>query len=88
MAEVYVVYRIMPDGPDRDLSELKKNIESVLPSDARINAWEEEPIAFGLVALKVAIFIPEKEGYSDMIEEKLRSVPGVESIELIYFSRA
>ncbi|MEB3765801.1 MAG: elongation factor 1-beta, partial [Desulfurococcales archaeon] len=43
----------------------------------------EEPIAFGLKALKIIIAIPEEtEGGTEKLEEFLKQVEGVEEVEI------
>ena len=81
MGEVIMVYRIMPN-PEK-LDSVKRGLERLRP--VRI---EEEPIAFGLVALNVTIRMPDEGGIQDEIEERIRNIDGVDSMELITFTRA
>lgn len=87
-AEVALVYRVLPDSADVDLAKLKEEIARRLQPKYKVDKFEEEPIGFGITALKVYIRHPESDEYtSDEVEEILRSIKGVGNIELEYFSR-
>ena len=81
MGEVICVYKVMPDSPE-SLEPVKKALEEMKP--ARL---EEEPLAFGIVALKVTIIIPDGSGVLDETEEKLSKIPNVSSVENILTTR-
>jgi elongation factor 1-beta len=80
MGDVAIILKIMPESPDIDLEELKQMIRSRVPETQDI---AEDPIGFGLSALKVAVVVPDSEGATDVIEETLRSLDGVSSAEII-----
>lgn len=82
MGEVICVYRIMPEGPD-DFERVKKALEDMEP-----NRLEEEPVAFGLVALNFTKIIPDDSGGLEELENKLNSIEGVGSVENTMTSRA
>ncbi len=82
MGEVICVYRIMPGSPD-DSEGVKKALEALKP-----NRLEEEPVAFGLVALKFTKIIPDGPGNLETLEKKLSDIEGVGSVENIRTSRA
>ncbi|MGC8583643.1 MAG: elongation factor 1-beta [Thermoproteus sp.] len=87
-AEVALIYRVLPDSADVDLAKLKQEITKKLEPKYKVDRIEEEPIGFGITALKVYVRHPESDEYtSDEVEELLRSVQGVGNIELEYFSR-
>ncbi len=76
-------YKIMPESPEIDLEEIKKNAQKVVEEFGGKNKeYSIEPIAFGLKALVVFFFYPdnlETEG----LEEKFSSIPNVASAKLI-----
>ncbi len=82
MGKVILVMRVLPDGPD-NVQKVKKGLEALKP--ARL---EEEAIAFGMVAFKLTIMIPDAGGEQDRIENKVSSIPGVSSVEVMQASRA
>ena len=82
MGDVICVYRIMPGSPE-DFEGVKKALEAMEP-----NRLEEEPVAFGLVALKFTKIIPDGPGNLEALEKKLSDIEGVGSVENIRTSRA
>ena len=77
------VYKIMPAEPTVDLSK----VESGLREKVNVKKVEKEPLAFGLMMLKVTIFMMDAEGESDRIEELIRSVEGVGEVEVLEVTR-
>lgn len=82
MGEVICVFRIMPKSPER-FEEIKKALEELKPE-----RLEEEPIAFGLKALKFTKVIPDESGTQDELENKLESIDGIQSVETLTVSRS
>jgi elongation factor 1-beta len=83
MGDAAVRMKVMPESTDIDLGKLAEEIKKVVPSFARMHAIEEMPIAFGLKALIVVTIMDDKGGHSpDEIEEAVRKLAGVESVEV------
>jgi elongation factor 1-beta len=83
MGDAAVRMKVMPVSMDVDLKLLAEEIKKVVPSFARLHAIQEMPIAFGLKALIVVTIMDDKGGRSpDEIEDAVRKVPGVESVEV------
>ncbi len=83
MARVAVILKVLPNDVSLDLGELLERIKKALPSEYEVMSSGEEPIAFGLKALKMVIAIPEEtEGGTEKLEEILRGVDGVEEVEV------
>jgi elongation factor 1-beta len=80
MGSVAVIARVMPDSPEVDLDQLKKALKEKLPG---IQEIREEPIGFGLKALKLVAIINDAGGETDAIEKSLSEVAGVERAEII-----
>ena len=77
MGDVAVSIRIMPASLEVDLEKIKQTISSkVKVQDSKI-----EPLAFGLKQLKILIITPDQGG-TDRLEEELRGIEGVESVEV------
>ena len=83
MGEVLTTIKLMPESPDVDLEQMKTDIQNAIGEDAEIHKIEEEPIAFGLVALIVLFIVDDGEGGTDAIEEKLANIPNVNSMEIM-----
>lgn len=80
MGSVAVIVRVMPESPDINFEDLKLALKKKLPG---IQDIQEEPIGFGLKALKLAAVINDAGGQTDAIEQNLSAVPGVERAEII-----
>ncbi len=77
MGKVVVVMRVMPEDPDK-FEAMKARVKETVKAEK----IEEEPIAFGLKALKVTVVTSDEEG-SGPIEEKIRSIPGVSDVQVV-----
>ncbi len=82
MGEVLATIKVMPDSPERDLEQLKADIKAVIPEDAELHEIQEEPIAFGLVALNTQVIVDDGEGGTESTEAALQNVEGIESIQV------
>ncbi|MEM1550568.1 MAG: elongation factor 1-beta [Candidatus Bathyarchaeia archaeon] len=88
MARVVVSLKIFPADIEVNLDSLKKKIEEALPSYAYVYGFDEEPIAFGLVALIAHIVLPEDHaGGLDEIEGRIREISDVSDIQAIMVRR-
>jgi elongation factor 1-beta len=83
LGEVGLQYRILPEGLEIDLDVLLASIKKALPLGAILRASEQKPVAYGLKALHVLIVMDDKKGGSEIVEETLGKVPGVQSVEMI-----
>lgn len=84
MGDVGIIYQVMPEDTDVDLTELKSRIESTAKDPIRLNQIEEKPIAFGLKALHVQVIIDDKKGGADEFEQALGALTGVASVEVVH----
>ena len=88
MAIVALKIKVMPNGLDTDLDEIKAKAEkALLAEDARKVTFEIQDIAFGLQALIVTIAWPEEKN-TDIAEKILKEITGVSSVETIDYRRA
>lgn len=87
MGEVLATIKVMPESPDVDLAEIKENIKNLIPDDAELHKIEEEPIAFGLVAIIVMVIIDDGEGGTEKIEENLSKLENISSIKVVDVGR-
>lgn len=76
MGQVALTFNIMPESADANLAELKSRINAA----GHVKQIVEKPIGFGLVMLEVLLVFDDKIGASD-VEEKIRSIEGVGSVE-------
>jgi len=87
MSEVVATMRVMPESVDVDLEALKKDIENIMPEDAELHKIDEEPIAFGLVALIVMFVVQDAEGGTEPTEMAVEALANVASIEITNTTR-
>jgi len=82
MGDVIVVFRIIPTNMEM-FDEVRKALEELKPQ-----RLEEEPIAFGLKALKFTKIIPDEEGKMPELEGKITKIKGVQTCETVAVSRS
>jgi elongation factor 1-beta len=87
MGEVVATIKLMPESPDEDLIKIKEKIEKSIPSETELYKIEEEPIAFGLVALLIIVVVSDAEGGTEEVEEIMSKIEGVASIEVVDIRR-
>ncbi len=83
MARVLVIVKVLPTDIEINLEDLKKKIEEKLPEGYEVKGYDIEPIAFGLKALRLYIFMPENvEGGTEPLENMIQEVEGVSQVEV------
>ncbi|MDS0294708.1 elongation factor 1-beta [Halogeometricum luteum] len=82
MGKVAAKMKVMPDSPEMDLDELQERLEDSLPEGAKINGFERDDVAFGLVALLPTVIVPDDAGGTEAVEEAFTGVEGVESVSV------
>jgi len=88
LAKVLASIKIFPNDTNIDLNVLKAKIEKSLPAGSKVQRFEEEPVAFGLVALIAHVVLPEDaEGKMDQVEEAMRAVDLVSEIQVLRVGR-
>ncbi len=87
MGEVLATIKVMPESPDVDLAKIKEDIKSLIPENAELHGIEEEPIAFGLVALNVMVIVDDGEGGTEKVEENLSKLEDISSIKVVDVGR-
>ncbi len=80
MGTVAAILKVMPESPEVNLEGLKEAIRAKVPSTHDIR---EEPIGFGLKALKVVAIVNDQGGQTDSLEAAIQSIPGVERAEVV-----
>ncbi len=83
MGEVVATIKLMPESPEMDLAKVKAEIKSSIPENTELHSIEEEPIAFGLVALNVMVVVDDAEGGTEKVEENLSNIEEVASVEVV-----
>jgi len=79
---VVAIVRVMPVSPETDREKLKTEIGRKIPENMKIHKIEEEPIAFGLVALNVFVLLNDAEGGVEEIVDNIKGVEGVSEVDV------
>lgn len=80
----------MPKSPDSDLSLIQTKAEEEIKNfsgETEIKV-ETEPIAFGLKALKLLFVMDEEKGSTEELENKIKEIEFVNSVETVDVRRA
>jgi len=80
MGNVALILRVMPESPEVDLEDLKTRLRAEIKG---LKDIREEPIGFGLRALKIAVVVSDSAGESDAVEAEVTALDGVERAEII-----
>lgn len=80
----------MPKSPKVDLNLVEKQAKKHIIEFAGSTEFktEQEPIAFGIKALKIIFVMDENKGSTEALESKIKNIKGVNSAEVIDVRRA
>ena len=84
MADVIITFNIMPTSPDVDLKEVTEKSLALIKEYTGLdnNKVEEVPLAFGLISIKLIFVMDEAKGATDPLEEQIKTIDGVNSVEV------
>ncbi|MDR5674523.1 Translation elongation factor EF-1beta [Halalkaliarchaeum sp. AArc-CO] len=82
MGKVAAKLKVMPQSPEIDLDALQERLEAALPEGAKIQGFERDDVAFGLVALLPTVIVPDDAGGTEAVEEAFSGVDDVESVSV------
>ena len=82
MGKVAAKIKVMPESPEVDLDVLQERLEGSLPEGAKIQGFERDDVAFGLVALLPTVIVPDDAGGTEAVEEAFAGVEDVESVSV------
>ena len=89
MANVVVKLKVMPESPETNLDEIKEKATKLIEKyNGYVHKVEQEPIAFGLIALNFIFLIPEAQGSTDNLEAEISKLEHVQSVEVTDVRRA
>jgi len=87
MSKIVASIKLYPEDVIANRDEIKEIIREQIPTTSSIYKIDEEPIAFGLVALIAHVIIPETSGEIEKVEEALRKVKGIREVETLLVRR-
>lgn len=89
MADVVVTLKVMPDSPEVDLKVVEKKVGNLIAEfGGELGRVEKEPVGFGLVALKLFFVMPEAKGSTEPLEEQIKTLKEVGSVDVVDVRRA
>jgi elongation factor 1-beta len=89
MTQVIVTIKVMPEGPGTNLKELEDKIKPKIQEfGGEVGKIEQEPIAFGLKALIFKFVMDESLGSTEELEENIKNLDFVNSVEVTDIRRA
>ena len=90
MAQIVITLKIMPESPEIDLNSIEEQAKAKIIdfSQSKEMKTEQEPVAFGLKALKITFVMDESKGSTDALEEQIKKISGVNSVEAVDVRRA
>ena len=82
MGKMILIYRISPEEIE-ETDRIEKEIEEKIKEFGELRDTKRRPIAFGLEAIEIAIVTEAKgnEGITEEIENALKEIKGVSSVE-------
>lgn len=81
MGKTLAIYKLMPEEPGMEKA-VSEAIAEAVKGLGEVKEIRLEPVAFGLVAVKVAILFPEKKEELEKTEACLRAISGVSDVSM------
>jgi translation elongation factor aEF-1 beta len=81
MGDVAITFRLMPEGPEIEMSAIEEKVKEMLGVSFR--SMQSKPFAFGLDALFVVAVVKDEKGAADRLESALSQISGVQTVETV-----
>ena len=83
MPKILAQLKILPTGPEVDLNKVLETIKTFENQEIMVRGHTTQPIAFGLVAIKLTTIIEGEHGSKvlDQLEDKIRAIKDVSQVE-------
>jgi len=89
MANIIITLKVVLASPETDVESVKeKAINAVEEYGADIGRVEIEEVAYGIKAVKIMLISDEEKGSTDALEDKIKGLEGVSSVEVVDVRRA
>lgn len=88
MGDVVAIFKVVIDK-EADKEKIKEEIKKIVEKkEGYLNEIKETPFVFGLIALDSTVIIDENKPHLlDEIEEELKKIEGVNSVEISHLDR-
>ena len=81
MGKVAVTYNLLPEETSFDMEGLKERMPGLIPAGVQPFKAEVRPFAFGLKVLEIVFVMDDANNVMEELEEKLRSIEGIQTVE-------
>lgn len=88
MGKVIITFKIMPEDLSVDLKKIEQEVKDLINKYGEVGKIEVEEVAFGLKCIKFFVIYDESKGDTEFLEDNIRNVDGVNSVEVIDVRRA
>lgn len=89
MAGIIITFKVVLESPEVDFEAVKGKVISAIEGyDCDIGNATIEEVAYGIKAIKIIFLMDEKKGGTENLEEKLKEIEGVSSVEVLDVRRA
>lgn len=80
----------MPESPEVNLEEVEVKAKEKIAAFAGEGDTKStiEPVAFGLKSLNIIFVMDESKGATDLLEDEIKTIEGVNSVEVTDVRRA
>ena len=84
MAQVVITLKIKPESPQVNLNYIAEQATKLITDfGGHVGKTEEEPIAYGLKSLNIFFLMDEAKGSTQLLEEKLSLISGINSVDVV-----
>lgn len=85
MGKAIMTIKIMPESVEADLDKIQEKALEVIQEATNTSdtKTEQEPIAFGLKALKITFIIDENNADPEALEKTISEIDSVNSVETV-----
>jgi len=81
MGMVAAVFNMIPESPEAPLEDIINSNRGTIPEGVAINNVVVKPFAFGLKIIEITCIMDDTSGIIEKLEEALRSVHQIQSVE-------
>ncbi len=83
MGRVAAVYNVIPESPEVPVETIMKEIPKHVPQGVEVHNMQVKPFAFGLKIIEVTCIMDDAAGIIERLEDALKSVPQVQSVDSV-----
>ena len=89
MGTVIITLEVLPESPEVDLDKIVNEINKIINEiGGKVINSNIEPFVFGLKKIVLKFSYPEKEFNEEVLLEKINSIEGVQSSEIVSVTRS